>query len=94
MVKIIDKSGESGEVGDPALIVYYCKECKKVVKGASKGGKSKYSFDCPECGNQCSYGTAKAIISHFRIKEASDNGQMLLQMQKEKLEAIKAKEQS
>ena len=73
---------------EPTLIAYYCRECKKVVKGKSKNPKSKYTFLCPECGGVCSYGSAKSIINFHKIKESSENGQILLKMQQEKLEEL------
>lgn len=69
----------------PTLIAYYCRECQKIVKGVSKGKKDKYSFVCPEFGHECFYGTARSLIHFLRIKENSENGQILLAMQQEKL---------
>jgi|CXWL01.1.fsa_nt_gi hypothetical protein len=69
----------------PTLIVYYCRECQKIVKGVSKGKKEKYSFVCPDGGHECFYGTARSLIHFLRIKENSENGQLLLKMQQEKL---------
>lgn len=69
----------------PTLIAYYCRECQKVVKGISKGKKEKYSFVCPDGGHECFYGTARSLIHFLRIKENSENGQILLAMQQEKL---------
>ncbi len=77
---------------EPTLIAYYCRPCEKVVKAASKGGKKKYSFSCPECKADCFYGTAKSLIHFLKIKEHSENGKILLQMQEEKLKKISEKE--
>lgn len=76
---------------EPTLIAYFCKECQKVVSAKSKGGKKKYSFSCPECKKDCIYGTARSIIHYLRIKENSENGQILLQMQEEKLKKLEEK---
>ena len=73
---------------EPALIAYYCRQCNKVLKAQSKGGKKRYSFSCPECEGDCCYGTARSLIHYFRIKEHSENGKVLLQMQQEKLKAL------
>lgn len=78
----------------PALIAYFCRDCNKVVKGKSKGAKQKYSFLCPECGRDVFYGTARSIIHYMRIKESSENGQILLQMQQAKLGQSNTKTES
>lgn len=78
---------------EPTLIAYFCRECEKVVKAKSQGGKKKYTFKCPDCDNQCVYGTARSIIHFMRIKEHSENGKILLDMQKEKQQAVAAASQ-
>jgi len=70
---------------EPTLIAYFCRGCQKVVKGKSKGGKKRYSFECPECGKDCLYGTARSVIHYFRIKEGDENAKTLQGMQQEKL---------
>lgn len=72
-------------IDEPTLIAYYCRNCDKVVKGVSKGKNEKYSFVCPDCQGGCFYGTARSLIHFLKIKENSENGQALIQMQKEKL---------
>ena len=69
----------------PTLIAYFCKQCQKVVKGISKGGSKRYSFSCPECKDNVLYATARSLIHYFRIKEHSDNGKLLIELQLEKL---------
>ncbi|MDP2691813.1 MAG: hypothetical protein Q8O95_05425 [bacterium] len=76
---------------EPILIAYFCRNCQKVVKGQSQGAKKKYSFSCPDCGNQCIYGTARAMIDFLRIKESSENGKILLSMQEEKVKGLTEK---
>ena len=78
-------------IDEPTLIAYFCRECNKIVKGKSKGNRKKYSFSCPECKRDCFYGTARALIHFLKIKEHTDNGQILLQMQQEKLGQLKEK---
>lgn len=75
-------------IDEPTLIAYFCKTCEKVVKGVSKGKNEKYAFTCPNCQNKCFYGTARSLIRFLKIKEASENGQILIQMQKEKLKEL------
>jgi hypothetical protein len=59
------------------LILYYCKECKEIVEGKSSSSKKKYTFKCPTCKEICSYGSESGIISHFKIKESSENYQKI-----------------
>lgn len=75
-------------IDEPTLIVYYCRECQKIVRGLSKGNKERYSFFCPLCHKLCIYATAKSLIHYFRIKEHSENGQILLQLQQERLKEL------
>lgn len=70
---------------EPILIAYFCRECDKVVQARSKGGKKRYSFRCPDCEGDCFYGTARSLIHYLKIKEHSENGKILLQMQQERL---------
>jgi DNA-directed RNA polymerase subunit M/transcription elongation factor TFIIS len=54
---------------EPAKIVYYCKDCKRIVDSSSRKGKKKYSFKCSLCGGKdVSYGTEKSIIGYYRIR--------------------------
>lgn len=75
-------------IDEPTLIAYYCRFCEKIVKGVSKGKNEKYSFACPTCQNRCFYGTARSLIHVLKIKENSENGQLLIEMQKEKLKDL------
>lgn len=72
-------------IDEPALIAYYCRTCQKIVKGQSKAKKERYSFACPNCESNCSYGTARSLIHFLKIKEHSENGQILIALQQEKL---------
>ncbi len=73
----------------PTLIVYYCKAVDKIIENPEVKKGTKYSFIDPESGNDCVYGSARSIINHFRIKEHSDNGKALLEIQKKKIEKLK-----
>ncbi|MGE3279238.1 MAG: hypothetical protein AB7J40_05670 [Candidatus Altimarinota bacterium] len=75
-------------IDEPTLVAYYCRNCDKVVKGVSKGKQQKYSFSCPDCQGDCFYGTARSLIHFLKIKENSENGQALVQMQKDKLKDL------
>lgn len=73
-------------IDEPTLIAYYCRNCEKIVKGKPKSKNKRYTFLCPECSNECSYGSAKSMINFMRIKEGSENAEILLQMQQAKLD--------
>ena len=75
-------------IDEPTLIAYYCRQCEKIVKGMSKGKSQKYSFACPNCGADCSFGTARSMIHFLKLKEHSENGQILIQMQQQKLQDL------
>lgn len=54
-------------------IVYFCRECQKVVQGKSMGRRKKYTFKCPVCENVCAYGTSRGIVNFFRVRENDEN---------------------
>jgi len=52
-------------------IVFYCKDCGKIVD-ASKFGK-RYVYTCKICGTKnVAFGTEKSIKSFFRIPEEKE----------------------
>ena len=49
-------------------IVFYCKDCEKIVDTHRIG--KKYLYKCAVCGTKnVAFGTEKSIRSFFRIKE-------------------------
>lgn len=53
--------------GQPAKIIYYCRECKKVVPPTRIG--KKLSFRCSECNTEyISFGTEQSIGNYYNIK--------------------------
>lgn len=55
---------------EPSKIIYYCKDCKRLVDGMSMKGKKKYTFQCSICkGTHVAYGSEKSIFNFFHIKE-------------------------
>jgi hypothetical protein len=54
------------ETGQPAKIVYYCRECKKTV--APKRIGKKLSFKCGECDREVVFGTETSINNYYNIK--------------------------
>ena len=56
------------ETGQPAKIVYYCRECKKMVTPKRIG--KKLSFKCSECEKESiSFGTERSISNYYNIKQ-------------------------
>ena len=53
------------ETGLPAKIVYFCRDCKKVVKPKRIG--KKFEFSCTECkGNNVSFGSEQSVQSYYK----------------------------
>lgn len=72
------------KIDAPAKIIYYCKDCKRIVDGKSRKGKKKYSFACSLCGSKdVAYGTEKSILSFYHIKPAHLREWGLLEEEKE-----------
>lgn len=52
--------------GISTKIVYYCRECNKLI--APKRIGKKFQFRCSECkGTNVSFGTEKSIASHYHL---------------------------
>lgn len=50
----------------PSKIIYYCKECKKLIQPARVG--NKFQFRCNECKNKnVSFGTEKSIANFYDV---------------------------
>ncbi len=55
------------ETGIPAKIVYFCKDCQKLIVPKRIGKKLR--FKCDECkGENVAFGTEKSIQSYFDVK--------------------------
>lgn len=55
----------------PKEIVFYCKDCRKIIE-AQRVGK-KYAYKCPICDTRnVAFGTEKSIKGFYRIKEESE----------------------
>ncbi len=49
-------------------VVFFCKDCEKIVVGIKIGGK--YVYKCPLCHTKnVAFGTEKSIRSFYRVKE-------------------------
>lgn len=52
----------------PIKIVFFCKDCEKIVVGTKIG--NKYVYKCPVCHTKnVAFGTEKSIKSFYRVKE-------------------------
>lgn len=55
-------------MSDPAPIVFYCRDCQKVVDEPIRKG-NKYEYTCPVCqGDRVAFGTRQAISDFFQAK--------------------------
>lgn len=55
------------EDGQPAKIVYYCKQCKSPVSPKRVG--KKLSFKCANCGEHVSFGTEESVHNYYNVKQ-------------------------
>lgn len=52
----------------PAPIIFYCKDCEKIVETKAVG--RKYVYKCGICGTKnVAFGTEKSIVNYYRIEE-------------------------
>lgn len=50
----------------PIRIVFYCKDCRKIVEGMKIG--KKYVYKCPLCQSKnVAFGTEKSIRSFYHV---------------------------
>ncbi len=48
-------------------IVFYCKDCRKTIKGEKVG--AKYVYKCPDCKSEnVAFGTPKSITNFYHLK--------------------------
>ena len=55
------------EEGQPATILYYCKNCKAPVKPKRIGKSLK--FKCDACGEKVSFGTEESVQNYYNVKQ-------------------------
>lgn len=49
-------------------IVFFCKDCEKIIQGVKIG--KKYVYKCPLCGTKnVAFGTEKSIKNFYHVKE-------------------------
>ena len=57
------------DTGIPAKIIYYCPDCKKIIKPKRMG--KKFQFSCTECKeNNVAFGTEASIAKYYKIPES------------------------
>lgn len=50
----------------PVRVVFYCKDCRKIVEGIKVG--NKYVYKCPSCHTKnVAFGTEKSIKSFYHV---------------------------
>ncbi|MFA6521063.1 MAG: hypothetical protein WCT53_01625 [Candidatus Gracilibacteria bacterium] len=56
-------------VDQQSRIVFFCKDCEKIIAGIKVG--RKYVYKCPLCSTKnVAFGTEKSIRSFYHVKEA------------------------
>lgn len=56
------------ETGIPAKIIYYCKDCNKVITPKRIG--KRFQFSCSECkGNNVAFGSEQSISNYYKIPQ-------------------------
>lgn len=67
-------------------VVFYCKDCKKIVEASPVG--RKFVYRCKSCNTKnVAFGTEKSIRNFYHIK---DGGQTLSTMSEEEKKAMNA----
>ena len=57
------------DTGIPAKIIYYCLDCKKLIKPKRVG--KKFQFSCTECkGKNVAFGSLTSIANYYKIPES------------------------
>ena len=60
---------ESKPNGELPSIIFFCRDCQKVIFNPQKQG-AKYEYKCGVCkGTDVAFGTRKSIMDYFRLKE-------------------------
>lgn len=55
------------DTGLPAKIVYYCRDCQKLVKPKRIG--KKFKFSCEVCkGENVAFGSEQSIRAYYKLK--------------------------
>lgn len=56
------------DTGLPAKIIYFCRDCEKVIKPKRIG--KKFQFSCTECkGNNVAFGSEQSIQNYYKIPQ-------------------------
>ena len=59
------------DTGLPAKIIYFCRDCNKIV--APKRVGKKFKFSCTECkGDNVSFGTEKSILNYYKEAQKTE----------------------
>jgi len=67
-------------------IVFYCKDCEKIVDTEKVGGR--YVYKCKKCGTKnVAFGTKRSIYNFFRLEEMEKKAKM-----REKIEEKRSEE--
>ncbi|GAF98346.1 unnamed protein product, partial [marine sediment metagenome] len=57
------------DTGMPTKILYYCRDCEKLIKPKRIG--KKFQFGCIECkGSNVAFGTVTSLANYYKIPES------------------------
>lgn len=66
------------EEGQPADLVFYCRNCKKVIEKPERITKT-LRFKCPECGqDRVSFGGRESVQNYYKLREERREAKNLL----------------
>ena len=71
-----------------AEMVFYCKDCRKIVETAPIG--KKFVYTCNICKTKnVAFGTAKSVKNFYRVREGADEAPVMSEAEKKAMDADK-----
>lgn len=65
----------------PADLIFFCKDCRKIVETVPVG--KKFVYTCAICKTKnVAFGTAKSIKNFYRVKEEGDQNSAMSEAEK------------
>jgi len=72
----------------PADLVFYCKDCRKIVETVPVG--KKFVYTCNICKTKnVAFGTLKSIKNFYRVAEGDQNAPVISEAEKKAMNADK-----
>lgn len=64
--KVVENDAVQNNDGSVVRVIFYCKDCRKIVPGVKVG--RKYVYKCPVCHTKnVAFGTEKSIKSFYHV---------------------------